>query len=87
MTNTTYNITAAEAREIALREACLDGAEFRSVTFEDGLWDVEFTANELYYVCYVDATTGEVPGMTFAATPVESYPAAEQTAASATVAA
>ena len=44
MTNTTYNITAAEAREIALREACLDGAEFRSVTFEDGLWDVEFIA-------------------------------------------
>ena len=36
---------------------------------------MEFTADELRYTCYVDAESGEVPGMSFEPIPVESYPA------------
>ena len=74
---TSFNITAEAARLLALHEAGLDTAEFRSEELRDGLWELEFTADELWFVCYVDAATGEVPGFTFAPVPVESYPAAE----------
>lgn len=85
--NTTFNITAEAARLIALHEAGLDSAVFHSETLADGLWELEFTADELWYTCYVDAETGEAPGLTFAPVPVESYPCAEGAAPSAVKAA
>ena len=72
--NTTFNITAEAARLIALHEAGLDSAVFHSETLADGLWELEFTADELWYTCYVDAETGGAPGLTFAPAPVESSP-------------
>lgn len=77
MTNNTYNtkIDSMLARECALREAGLEKASAFSETLEDGYWVVEFTADELRYTCYVDAESGEVPGMSFEPIPVESYPA------------
>ena len=85
--NTTFNITAEAARLIALHEAGLDSAVFHSETLADGLCELEFTADELWYTCYVDAETGEAPGLTFAPVPVESYPSAEGAAPSAVKAA
>ncbi len=35
---------------------------------------LEFTAYELSYICYVEAETGFVPGITFEPVPVEAYP-------------
>ena len=75
MNTTTYNISADAARLLALREAGLTGAEFQSVSCDGRYWELEFTADELYYTCYVDAESGEVPGITFFPVPVETYPA------------
>ncbi len=36
---------------------------------------MEFTACELRYTCYVDAETGDVPGLSFEPVPVKSYAA------------
>ena len=63
MNTTTYNISADAARLLALREAGLTGAEFQSVSCDGRYWELEFTADELYYTCYVDAETGEVVGL------------------------
>ena len=49
--NTTFNITAEAARLIALHEAGLDSAVFHSETLADGLWELEYTADELWYTC------------------------------------
>ena len=72
--NTNTNITAGAARALALREAGLADAEFRSQELEGGYWVAEYPADELWYTCYIDAVTGEIPGLTFAPVPVETYP-------------
>ena len=59
---------------VALREAGLADAEFRTLELEGGYWVAEFTADELWYTCYIDAVTGEIPGLTFSPVPVETYP-------------
>lgn len=68
------NISVELARYLALREAGLDAAYDFSETLEDGYYVLEFTADELHYTCYVDAKTGEVPGLTFEPVGIESYP-------------
>ena len=74
-TSTSFAITSEAARLLALHEAGQECAEFDRVELIDGLWELEFKADELSYSCYVDAETGFVPGITFSPVPVETYPA------------
>ena len=61
--NTNTNITAGAAvRWRCARRVWLD-AEFRTLELEGGYWVAEFTADELWYTCYIDAVTGEIPGL------------------------
>ncbi len=76
MTNTfNTKIDSLLALESALREAGLDTAADCAEKYENGYWVVEFTACELRYTCYVDAETGDVPGLSFEPVPVKSYAA------------
>ena len=76
----TYNINSNNAISIAAAEAGVSRTENASAVMEGGLWCVEFMADELWYCCYVDAETGEVPGLSFAPCSVESYPGVEERA-------
>lgn len=75
MKNNVNTINAEAARSLALAEAGLTSAEFERTELVNGMWEIDFTADELWYSCYVDAETGFVPGISFAPSPVESYPA------------
>lgn len=62
------NIGPDTARELALREAGLSGAQFDSVRIDGGYWELEFTDGTMDYTCYIDATDGSVPGFSFVPT-------------------
>ncbi len=60
------NLTAAVALSEAARSAGVDASEItdEEITLDNGYYEVRFTSNWLQYDCYVDAATGEVPGIT-----------------------
>ena len=68
MKNNVYgrNLTAAAALSEAARSAGVNESEItgEEITLDDGYYEVRFTSNWLQYDCYVDAATGEVPGIT-----------------------
>ena len=68
MKNNIYelNLTAAVALSEAARSAGVDTDEItdEEITLDNGYYEVRFTSDWLQYDCYVDAATGEVPGIT-----------------------
>ena len=68
MKNNIYelNLTAAVALSEAARSAGVKTTEItdEEITLDNGYYEVRFTSNWLQYDCYVDAATGEVPGIT-----------------------
>lgn len=60
------NLTAAVALSEAARIAGVKTTEItdEEITLDNGYYEVRFTSNWLQYDCYVDAATGEVPGIT-----------------------
>ena len=60
------NLTAAVALSEAARSAGVETNEItdEEITLDNGYYEVRFTSNWLQYDCYVDAATGEVPGIT-----------------------
>ena len=60
------NLTAAVALSEAARSAGVKTTEItdEEITLDNGYYEVRFTSNWLQYDCYVDAATGEVPGIT-----------------------
>ena len=68
MKNNVYgrNLTAAAALSEAARSAGVNESEItgEEITLDNGYYEVRFTSNWLQYDCYVDAATGEVPGIT-----------------------
>lgn len=60
------NLTAAVALSEAARSAGVNTNEItdEEITLDNGYYEVRFTSNWLQYDCYVDAATGEVPGIT-----------------------
>ena len=45
----------------------MDGSLYdlsEEITLDNGYYEVRFTSDWLQYDCYVDAATGEVPGIT-----------------------
>ena len=64
----TLNLTADEALDEAVRSAGVNAAELtgEEVTLDNGYYEVRFTSDWMEYDCYVDAATGEVPGLTAA---------------------
>lgn len=60
------NLTAAVALSEAARSAGVKITEItdEEITLDNGYYEVRFTSNWLQYDCYVDAATGEVPGIT-----------------------
>ena len=68
MKNNIYelNLTAAVALSEAARSAGVNTNEItdEEITLNNGYYEVRFTSNWLQYDCYVDAATGEVPGIT-----------------------
>lgn len=67
MKNNIYelNLTAAVALSEAARSAGVNTNEItdEEITLNNGYYEVRFTSNWLQYDCYVDAATGEVPGI------------------------
>ena len=68
MKNNIYelNLTAAVALSEAARSAGVNTNEItdEEITLDNGYYEVRFTSDWLQYDCYVDAATGEVPGIT-----------------------
>jgi len=68
MKNNVYelNLTAAVALSEAARSAGVNTTEItdEEITLDNGYYEVRFTSDWLQYDCYVDAATGEVPGIT-----------------------
>ena len=68
MKNTVYelNVPAAAALKAAAECAGVDTNEIiaEEVTLDNGYYEVRFTSDWMEYDCYVDAATGEVPGLT-----------------------
>ena len=68
MKNNVYgrDLTAAAALSEAARSAGVNESEItgEEITLDNGYYEVRFTSNWLQYDCYVDAATGEVPGIT-----------------------
>lgn len=64
------NLTAAVALSEAARSAGVDVSEIadEEITLDNGYYEIRFTSDWMEYDCYVDAATGEVPGLT--ATPL-----------------
>ena len=60
------NLTAAVALSEAARSAGVNTNEItdEEITLDNGYYEVRFTSDWLQYDCYVDAATGEVPGIT-----------------------
>ena len=60
------NLTAAVALSEAVRSAGVNTNEItdEEITLDNGYYEVRFTSDWLQYDCYVDAATGEVPGIT-----------------------
>lgn len=60
------NLTAAVALSEAARSAGVNTSEItdEEISLDNGYYEVRFTSNWLQYDCYVDAATGEVPGIT-----------------------
>lgn len=68
MRNNIYelNLTAAVALSEAARSAGVNTSEItdEEIMLDNGYYEVRFASNWLQYDCYVDAATGEVPGIT-----------------------
>ena len=77
MKNNNIIINAAEALKAVLNELHLNSTdvEFYDFKLEDSLYEMAVYTTWMRYTCYVDAETGEVPGITFFPAPVETYPA------------
>lgn len=64
--NAALHISPVRAREIAMREADAANAVFAAQRLEeDGeryIYELDFTANFMDYICYIDAENGEVLG-------------------------
>ena len=60
------NLTAAVALSEAARSAGVDVSEIadEEITLDNGYYEIRFTSDWMEYDCYVDAATGEVPGIT-----------------------
>lgn len=60
------NLTAEAALREAAHTAGVDRTDIRDeeVTLDDGYYEVRFLSDWMQYDCYVDAATGEVPGLT-----------------------
>ena len=72
MKNNVYgqNLTAAVALSEAARSAGVNTNEItdEEITLDNGYYEVRFTSDWMQYDCYVDAATGDVPGIS--ATPL-----------------
>ena len=68
MKNNIYelNLTAAVALSEAARSGGVNTNEItdEEITLDNGYYEVRFTSDWLQYDCYVDAATGEAPGIT-----------------------
>ena len=60
------NVPAAAALKAAAESAGVDMSEIidEEVTLDNGYYEVRFASDWMEYDCYVDAATGEVPGIT-----------------------
>lgn len=73
MKNNVYgrNLTAAAALSEAARSAGVNESEItgEEITLDNGYYAIRFNCLWLQYDCYVDAATGDVPGISAAPLP------------------
>ena len=75
MNNNNYSIDLNTALRLACLEVGLENAALESAKLAGGYWELELSADEMRYDCFVDAESGEVCGLDFYPVPVEEYPA------------
>jgi hypothetical protein len=75
MKNTVYELNTAVALTAAAKAVGAELSEItnETVTLVDGYYEVTFDTEWVRYDCYVDAVTGEVPGIMTEPVPFEDY--------------
>ncbi len=73
MKNTVYELNTAVALAAAVKAVGAELSEItnETVTLVDGCYEVTFDTDWVRYDCYVDAVTGEVPGIMTEPVPAE----------------